>query len=143
MARNSLGIYLMEKKADKYEKLVDILNLPNLDPAKDLLDASTLSDYIQVQIEGRAPLSDGFAFNLNYDVAMYKKLRDPYVGQTKNSAVYIGDDGNGKPTGTEGIWEFPADATVSMGEVGDRAVEVLTMTLTLLPKALPTFKVGA
>ncbi len=142
MARSSIGVYLMVKDTGaEYKKVVDIKSAPGIIPDKDLLDASTLSDHIQKQIEGRAQAGSGFEFPFNYTGAEYKNMQDSYEGKSLDYSLWIGDeqqsDGSFKPTGADGKFNFKATMSLSMSEVSDNSV--MEAKVVLLPETLPVF----
>ena len=102
MASSSYKTFLMHKKGEAYEKLVDIKDFPDLGGAPEMLETTTLSDSMQTFIEG-IQSQDALEFNINYDLDTYKTL-NALRGKEEEYAVWFGGTEAGgvvTPTGDE------------------------------------------
>ena len=107
MASSSYKTFLMHKKGEAYEKLVDIKDFPDLGGAPEMLETTTLSDSMQTFIEG-IQSQDALEFNINYDLDTYKTL-NALRGKEEEYAVWFGGTEAGgvvTPTGDEGKFVF-------------------------------------
>ena len=123
MAISTYGIYLMHKVSDKYEKLIDIKDFPDLGGAPEMLETTTLSDSMQTYIPGIQSL-DGLEFNANYTKADFTKLK-ALEGKDESYAVYFGQEG------ADGKFEF--NGSLSVFPVGGGVNEVVGMTISIAP----------
>lgn len=107
MASSSYKTFLMHKKGEAYEKLVDIKDFPDLGGSPEMLETTTLSDSMQTFIEG-IQSQDALEFNINYDLETYKTL-NALKGKEEEYAVWFGGTeagGTVTPTGDEGKFAF-------------------------------------
>ena len=107
MATSSYKTFLMVKKDAAYEKLVDIKDFPDLGGEPEMLETTTLSDSMQTYIEG-IQSQDALEFNINYDLVIYKTIKDMKGVETEFAVWFGGDEADGvlTPTGSEGKFEF-------------------------------------
>ena len=134
MAISTFKVYLM-KKADTggtYSKLVDIKDFPDLGGSPEMIETTTLSDYMQTFIEGIQQM-DGLEFTANYTKADFK-TQDALKGKQTDFAVWFGATRSGStytPDGSDGKFEFTG--TLSVYVVGAGNNEVVEMKITIAP----------
>lgn len=140
MAISTYMTFLMMKgTGDSYTKVCDITEFPDIEPAPEMIDVTTLSDGIRTYIPGIGGSSDGAAFTANYDKTVYTTLKG-YEGTQKDYALWIGGTESGgtvTPTGDQGKWTFPGNLTVTKN--GGGVNEAQTMTITIAMAAKPEF----
>ena len=90
MAISSYKTFLMKKgsSGSTYEKLVDIKEFPDLGGDPNMLDATTLSDPMQINIMGIQKV-DALTFTANYSSEDFATL-DALKGQELDLAVWFG-----------------------------------------------------
>lgn len=135
MAISTYKIFLMQKNATAWEKLIDIKEFPDLGGAPEMLETTTLSDKMQTYIPGIQSL-DALEFSANYTLDDFKKLK-ALEGQEKDYAVWIGGKetaGVVTPTGEEGKFSFKGQ--LSVFPVGGGVNEVVGMTITIAPSTI-------
>ena len=139
MAISTYKIFLMQKNADAWEKLIDIKEFPDLGGTPEMLETTTLSDRMQTYIPGIQSM-DALEFAANYTLEEYKKLK-ALEGTEKDFAVWFGGTEAGDtvtPTGTDGKFEFKGQ--LSVFPVGGGVNEVVGMTVTIAPSTPITLK---
>lgn len=132
MAISTYKIFLMQKNASAWEKVIDIKEFPDLGGTPEMLETTTLSDRMQTYIPGIQSL-DALEFTSNYTLADYKKLK-AMEGQEKEYAVWFGGTEAGDtvtPTGSDGKFKFSGQ--LSVFPVGGGVNEVVDMTITIAP----------
>lgn len=132
MAISTYKIFLMQKKASAWEKVVDIKEFPDLGGTPEMLETTTLSDKMQTYIPGIQSL-DALEFNSNYTLEEYKKLK-ALEGIDNEYAVWFGGTEAGDtvtPTGSDGKFKF--NGQLSVFPVGGGVNEVVDMTITIAP----------
>ncbi len=132
MAISTYKIFLMHKKSNAYEKLIDIKEFPDLGGAPEMLETTTLSDKMQTYIPGIQSL-DSLEFTANYTLDEYKKLKAMENTDTE-FAVWFGGDESGDtvtPTGNNGKFTF--NGALSVYANGGGTNEVVEMTITIAP----------
>ena len=132
MAISTYKIFLMQKNASAWEKVVDIKEFPDLGGTPEMLETTTLSDKMQTYIPGIQSL-DALEFASNYTLAEYKKLK-ALEGEDKEYAVWFGGTEAGDtvtPTGSDGKFKF--NGQLSVFPVGGGVNEVVDMTITIAP----------
>lgn len=125
-------IFLMMRKVDTYEKLVDIKEFPDLGGAPEMLETTTLSDNMQTYIAGIQSL-DALEFTTNYNKEAYEKLL-ALEGKDLDLAVWFGGTGDGdnlKPTGEDGKFSFTGQ--LSVYPAGGGVNDVVDMTISIAP----------
>lgn len=104
---NTYGTFLMYKKSDKWEKVADIKDYPDIGGSSELLETTTLSDDSQTYIPG-IKKNDALSFTHNYSLELYKTLKQ-LKGQELDLAIWFGGEKTGNvttPTGTNGKYSF-------------------------------------
>lgn len=132
MATSSYKTFLMYKKNDAYEKLVDIKDFPDLGGAPEMLETTTLSDSMQTYIEG-IQSQDALEFNVNYTLALYEQI-DAMKGTETEFAVWFGGTESGgtvTPVGDEGKFNFKG--YISIRVTGKGVNEVREAVLSIAP----------
>jgi len=134
MATSSYKTFLMVKKENAYEKLVDIKDFPDLGGSPEMLETTTLSDPMQTYIEG-IQSQDALEFNINYDLDVYESII-AMKGTEKDFSVWFGGTetaGVATPTGSEGKFNFKG--YISIRVVGKGTNEVKEATITIAPSS--------
>lgn len=142
MATSTYKSFLMHKKTDAWEKLIDIVSYPDLGGAPEMLDATTLSDPMTVNILGIQSL-DALEFECNYDLAKYTELK-AMEGQEKDFAVWLGGkvtNGVVTPDGSDGKFEFKGQLSVFVN--GGAVNEVRKMTVSIAASTAITLGANA
>ena len=132
MATSSYKTFLMYKKGEAYEKLIDIKDFPDLGGAPEMLETTTLSDSMQTYIEG-IQSQDALEFTTNYDLAIYQQIA-AMKGTETEFAVWFGGtetDGVATPDGSEGKFNFKG--YVSVRVVGKGVNEVKEAIVSIAP----------
>lgn len=132
MAISTYKIFLMQKNAEAWEKLIDIKEFPDLGGTPEMLETTTLSDKMQTYIPGIQSI-DALEFTSNYTLEEYKKLK-ALEGKDKEYAVWFGGTEAGDtvtPTGSDGKFKF--NGQLSVFPVGGGVNEVVDMTITIAP----------
>ena len=132
MATSSYKTFLMHKKADAYEKLVDIKDFPDLGGAPEMLETTTLSDSMQTFVEG-IQSQDALEFTINYDLDTFKTIEGMKGIETEFSVWFGGTEANGTltPTGSEGKFNFKG--YISARVTGKGVNEVKEAVLSIAP----------
>lgn len=134
MAISTYRVYLMHKKADgdQWDKLVDIKSFPDLGGPPEMLETTTLSDYMQTYING-IQSAEGLEFECNYDMTVYQTLK-ALEGKKESYAVWFGATGAAgaaTPDGSNGKFSF--DGELSVHPTGGGVNEVVNMNVTIAP----------
>ena len=132
MAISSYKTFLMVKKNEAWEKLIDIKNFPDLGGAPEMLETTTLSDGMQTYIAGIQSL-DGLEFTANYDKEDFTTLK-AMEGTEYEFSVWFGGTVSGKtvtPTGENGKFDFGGQ--LSVFPVGGDVNAVIEMTISIAP----------
>jgi len=134
MAISTFKVYLMSKatSSETYSKLIDIKDFPDLGGSPELIETTTLSDYMQTFIEGIQKL-DALEFTANYTKEDYTTLAD-MSGTEYEFAVWFGASKSGStytPTGSDGKFEFKGTLSVYVAGAGNN--EVVEMKITIAP----------
>lgn len=140
MAINTIGSFLMEGTGSgtlTWAKLVDIKNYPDLIPAPENLDATTLTDHMRVYIPGIKATGGNIEFTANYDAATFSTLKGK-EGTEGNYAVWFGESGTPlAPDGSNGKFSFKGYLYVA--KKGGGVNEVSEMTVGIVPTTEITF----
>lgn len=139
-ATSTYKSFLMVKNASDYEKLIDIVSYPDLGGAPEMLDATSLSDPMTVNILGIQSL-DALEFECNYDLEKYTELK-AMEGESKEFAVWLGGTEAGgvvTPTGSDGKFEFGGQLSVFVNGGGVNEVRKMTVSIA----ANTTIKLGS
>ena len=129
-ATSTYKSFLMHKKTSEWEKLIDIVSYPDLGSTPELLDATTLSDSMTVNIFG-IQSADALEFECNYDLAKYTELK-AMEGTTKDFAVWLGGTeagGVATPTGSDGKFAFKGQLAVYVNGGGVNEVRKMTVSI--------------
>lgn len=135
MAINTYKTFLMHKAsstATTYTKLVDIKTKPRLIGTKEGLDATTMSDPIQVFIDGIITVDNaGYEFDANWDKTAFTTLKALEGTEHDYAVWYGGTETNGvaTPTGTDGKFSFKGLLTVSDAEASVNAVQNMIINI--------------
>lgn len=130
MASSTYKSFLMVKNTSTYEKLIDIVSYPDLGGSPEMLDATSLSDPMTVNILGIQSL-DALEFECNYDLEDYTKLKE-MEGTDKEFAVWLGGTEAGgvvTPTGSDGKFEFGGQLSVFVNGGGVNEVRKMTVSI--------------
>jgi hypothetical protein len=122
--------FLMVKKTSTYEKLIDIVSYPDLGGAPEMLEATTLSDPMTVNVLGIQSL-DALEFECNYDLEKYTELKG-MEGESHDFAVWLGgteSNGTVTPTGADGKFEFGGQLSVYVNGGGVNEVRKMTVSI--------------
>ena len=132
MATSSYKTFLMYKKNDAYEKLVDIKDFPDLGGAPEMLETTTLSDSMQTYIEG-IQSQDALEFNVNYTLALYEQIEGMKGTETEFAVWFGGTESGGTvtPVGDEGKFNFKG--YISIRVTGKGVNEVREAVLSIAP----------
>ena len=132
MAISTFKVYLMKKTSSTYSKLVDIKDFPDLGGSPEMIETTTLSDYMQTFIEGIQKM-DGLEFTANYTKSDYQTLSD-LKGDETEFAVWFGASRSGTtytPDGSDGKFEFKGTLSVYVAGAGNN--EVVEMKISIAP----------
>lgn len=132
MAISSYKTFLMKKgsSGNTYEKLVDIKEFPDLGGDPNMLDATTLSDSMQINIMGIQKV-DALTFTANYSSEDFATL-DALKGQELDLAVWFGgteSDGTLTPSGDKGKFNFKGQLSVYVKGAGVDSVVEMAITV--------------
>ena len=135
MAISTYKIFLMQKNASEWKKLIDIKEFPDLGGAPEMLETTTLSDKMQTYIPGIQSL-DSLEFTANYTIEEYKNLKT-LEGKENEFAVWFGGTETSDtvtPTGVNGKFKFKGFLSVYANGGGTN--EVVEMTITIAPSTV-------
>lgn len=124
-----------------YEKLCDIKSFSDLEKAPDNLDTTTMSDPARTFILGIQE-SENITFSLNYDLAVYHRIK-ALAYQIQYLSVWFGGDlvnGVAVPSGSEGKFSF--EGYIAITKDGGNVNEVQNMTLTISPSSVIVEEAG-
>lgn len=129
-ATSTYKSFLMVKNSSTYEKLIDIVSYPDLGGAPEMLEATTLSDSMTVNVLGIQSL-DALEFECNYSLEEYTKLKE-MEGENKEFAIWLGGTesaGTVTPTGSDGKFEFGGQLAVYVNGGGVNEVRKMTVSI--------------
>lgn len=132
MAISTYKVFLMHYETSAYKKLVDIKSFPDLGGAPEMLETTTLSDFMQTYIAGIQSL-DALEFEANYTKTDYTALK-ALEGKTEKYAVWFGGSESGgtlTPNGEDGKFEF--EGQLSVYAAGGGVNEVVGMNISIAP----------
>ena len=139
-ATSTYKSFLMVKNTSAYEKLIDIVSYPDLGGSPEMLEATTLSDPMTVNVLG-IQSQDALEFECNYTLEDYTKLKQ-MEGESKDFAVWLGgteSNGTVTPTGSDGKFEFGGQLAVYVNGGGVNEVRKMTVSIA----ANTTIKLGS
>lgn len=122
--------FLMTKEANKWKKVIDIKEFPDLGGTSEMIEITTLSDKVQRNIPGVQSL-DALEFTANYTLTDYKALK-ALGGTEKEFAVWFGGTESGDtvtPNGSDGKFKFKGQLSVYTNGGGTN--EVVEMTISI------------
>lgn len=134
--------YLMYRtsSANSYDKLVDIVDFPDMIGTPERIDITTLSDGQRVYIPGISDRED-MTFNANYTPANFKAVHNLEGHQYEYSLWFggTGEIGSVTPDGSLGKFDWTGD--VRAGLTGGANNEPVRMTITFTPstEVVPNF----
>lgn len=131
MAISTFRTALMHKNAASYSKLVDIKSFPALGGTPEMIDVTTLSDDMTINIPGIQSV-DSLEFTANYDPEKYKELK-ALEGKVEDYAVWFGGTGAGAnftPTGDKGKFKWSGYLTVYVDSGDVNAPVNMNITIT-------------
>lgn len=141
MAISTYKTFLMMKKEQTWEKVIDIKEFPDLGGAPELIETTTLSDKMQTNINGVQSL-DALEFTANYTLDDYKKLQ--VLEDTEHEyAVWFGGTETGgvlTPTGDDGKYKFKGQLAVYINGAGTN--EVVEMTISIASSTVISIDAG-
>ena len=135
-ATSTYMTFLMHKKGETYEKLIDITEFPDMGSEPEMLETTTLSHRMKTFTLG-VQGNEGLNFSTNYDHEGYLALKE-LERKTEGYAVWFGGteqaDGSVTPTGSEGKFSF--DGQLSVYVKGGGVNEVRGMGITIAPSTV-------
>ena len=132
MAISTIKSFLMEGTGSgtlTWAKLLDIKDYPDIVPAPENLDATTLTDEYRVYIPGVKDNGGNLEFTCNYDAATFSTIRGK-EGTESNFAIWFGDNA-GTPDGHNGKFSFKGYPYVT--KRGGGVNEVSEMVVGIIP----------
>lgn len=132
--------YLMYRTttAGSYAKLIDITSFPDITPAKQRIDITSLSDYMRVYINGVGDTAEQ-TYGANYTPANYEAINN-LEGHQYEYALWFGATGmNGSETPDGHLGKFEWTGDISAGVKGGGVNEAVGMTITVIPSTVITY----
>ena len=133
MARSTMYSFLMQGNGSVYTKVVDIKNYPDLGGSPESLDATSLTNWARVYIEGIEETQSQLSFTCNYELADFSTVK-ALEGSLRHWAVWFGGTRSGStvtPTGSAGKFIF--DGYLHAHVVGKGVNEVQEMQVDIIP----------
>lgn len=136
MARSTMFSFLMQGTGTpptSWAKVVDIKDYADLGGSPEALDATTLTNWARVYIEGIEETQSNLTFTCNYTLADYQTVK-ALEGTEKHWAVWFGGTKAGTtvtPTGSAGKFLF--DGYLHVHVVGKGVNEVQEMQIDIIP----------
>lgn len=135
------GWYLMKKKesGSDYEKLTDIVSMPDIGSDPEQIDITTLSDGQRRYMPGIKE-SSSMDFTVNHSKETFEKISE-LEGKELDLAIYAGfsgDFGSEVPDGHEGIWKFKG--YVSIRKTSQQVNGAPQANLRVTPSSVITFE---
>lgn len=136
MARSTMFSFLMQGTGTgtlTWAKVVDIKDYADLGGSPEALDATTLTNWARVYIEGIEETQSNLTFTCNYTLADYQSVK-ALEGSEKHWAVWFGGTKAGTtvtPTGSAGKFQF--DGYLHVHIVGKGVNEVQEMQIDIIP----------
>lgn len=138
MARNTSFSFLMEGTGTgtlSYAKVVDIKDYPDIGGAPEALDATSLTNWARVYIEGIEETQSNLSFTCNYELTDYQTVK-ALEGSERHWAIWFGGTRSGNvvtPTGSAGKFIF--DGYLHVHIVGKGVNEVQEMQIDIIPSS--------
>ena len=129
--------YLMEGTGTgtlTWAKVADITSFPDLQPAPETIETTSLSDRMRTYIPGLIDPGGNMTFGMNYTVSNYTTVQALDDGNVHHLAVWFGATGEGAtatPTGSDGKFSF--DGYVKPQLTGGGTNEKVSMNLIVTP----------
>lgn len=101
---STVDTFLMIKKESTYEKLIDIINYPDMGGEPEQIDITSLTDHMRRSIPGIQEV-EALNFESNYTPENYAKLK-ALEGNETEFAVWFGRDAQKTPDGHDGKFTF-------------------------------------
>lgn len=141
MAISTYKTFLMMKKEQTWEKVIDIKEFPDLGGAPELIETTTLSDKMQTNINGVQSL-DALEFTANYTLDDYKKLQALEDTEHEYAVWFGGTEAGGvlTPTGNDGKYKFKGQLAVYIKGAGTN--EVVEMTISIASSTVISIDAG-
>lgn len=141
MAISTYKTFLMMKKEQTWEKVIDIKEFPDLGGAPELIETTTLSDKMQTNINGVQSL-DALEFTANYTLDDYKKLQALEDTEHEYAVWFGGTEVGGvlTPTGDDGKYKFKGQLAVYINGAGTN--EVVEMTISIASSTVISIDAG-
>ena len=141
MAISTYKTFLMMKKEQTWEKVIDIKEFPDLGGAPEQIETTTLSDKMQTNINGVMSL-DALEFTANYTLDDYKKLQALEDTEHEYAVWFGGTEAGGvlTPTGDDGKYKFKGQLAVYINGAGTN--EVVEMTISIASSTVISIDAG-
>lgn len=136
MARNTMFSFLMEGTGSStltYAKVCDIKDYPDVGGSVEALDATSLTNWARVYIEGIEETESQMSFTCNYDLATYQTVK-ALEGSERHWAIWFGGTKSGStvtPTGSAGKFTF--DGYLHAHILGKGVNEVMEFQIDIIP----------
>lgn len=123
-------VFLMKKNASTYEKLVDIIDRPDLGGLPDLVDATTQSDRARVYRAG-VQNNEALAFTAPHTPTNYTALEALKDTETGFAVWFGGTEAGGvvTPDGSDGKYEFKGYLSVVVAGGGVNDPQILNVSI--------------
>ena len=141
MAINTISSFLMKGTGSgtlTWAKVVDIKDYPDLIPAPENLDATTLTDHMRTYIPGVKDNGGNIEFTANYDATAFSTLKG-YEGTEGHYAVWFGESSATPPVPDGHNGKFTFDGYLYVAKKGGGVNEVSEMTVGIIPTTEVTF----
>lgn len=123
MAIATMNTILMYKKADAFEKLVDIKDYPDMGGEPELIETTTLTQTQRhTNIKGLQDAAD-LTFTCNYTLADYEKVV-ALEGKVEEFQLQLGE------AGVDGIFQWSGELSVYLSGSGVNEVREMVISIT-------------
>lgn len=138
MAINTISSFLMKSSdGSTYAKLIDIKDYPDVIPAPENLDATTLTDHMRVYIPGIKDNGGNIEFTCNYTASDFSTIK-ALEGTEAYFSIWFGEGGTPiVPDGHNGKFSFKGYPYIT--KKGGGVNEVSEMTVGIIPTTEITF----
>lgn len=138
MAINTISSFLMTSSdGTTWTKLIDVKDYPDIIPAPENLDATSLTDHFRVYIPGIKDVGGNIEFTANYSAADFNTIKG-MEGTEAYFAIWFGEGGTpAVPDGHDGKFSFKGYPYAS--KKGGGVNEVSEMTVGIVPSTEITF----